>query len=285
MLSAPLCAIPDSGVDLKHPSAARVYDYLLGGTANWAIDRAFARRVLANFPEIADMAVTNRMFLNRVVRHLSRLGVRQFVDIGSGVLSKNNTHQIADETDPHSRVVYVENESVAVAHAEVLLDEDSDPDRHTIVTMDFREPDELWDEVLATRIIDLDQPIALLMLSVLHTMEPRPDDDAAHLVARYRKLLPVGSYLVISHVTNDEIPYEIRAKLVELKHLCDDWFAGRVFCRSREAIGALLGDFEPVPPGMVWTPAWHPEEAGGPVPLCDTPSLAAVWAGVGQKAH
>lgn len=283
MLHAQPYAIPEPGVDLKHPSAARVYDFLLGGSANWAIDRKFAHRIRLNFPEITDMAATNRMFLSRVVRHLSRLGIKQFLDIGSGVLSTGNTHQIA----PGSRVVYVERDPVSFAHGEVLLDEEGDPDRHAIINVSLCAVDEVWDEAMATGILDLEQPVGLLILSTLHEWQPEPDgsDLAAQSVAQHRIRLPFGSYLAVSHVTNEDIPWEIAPKLVELKHQCDDWLNTKVWCRPRSAIEALLGDFQVIPPGIVWTPIWHPEEADSTIPLADSPSYAAVLGGVGQKAQ
>jgi hypothetical protein len=270
-------------LDLEHPSVARVYDYLLGGSSNWHIDRAFAHRLLDQFPEFRQIALANRMFVNRVVKYLARRGVQQFLDIGSGILSKGNTHQIADESAAGCRVVYVDNEPVTVAHAELLLDEVGDPRRHTIVQADLRHPDELWTAAMSTGILDAEQPIAVLIFSVLHVIEPAPDGDdvGAQSVARYRELLPPGSYLGISHVTSEGIPEELVPKVAELKDLCDRSCASNVYCRTRAAIEALLGDFKRVDPGMVWAPEWHPEEGRG-VPL-PSPSHAVVWAGVGQK--
>jgi S-adenosyl methyltransferase len=282
MLDAPPAIAPS--VDLERPSVARVYDYLLGGSSNWAIDRGFAQRVLREFPEFRDIARANRMFVNRVVKHLVRLGVRQFLDVGSGILSAGNTHQVADEVAADSRVIYVDNEPVAVAHAEVLLDEVGDPRRHAILQADLRYPDALWTDALATGVFDLGKPIAMLMFSVLHVIKPAPDgnDIGARSLARYRELLPTGSYLGISHVTDDGIPDELAPKLRTLKELCDRWCASDVHCRSQPMIEALLGDFKRIEPGMVWVPEWHPEEEDHPVPLT-SPSHAVVWAGVGKK--
>lgn len=282
MLHAQPYAIAEPGVDLKHPSAARVYDFLLGGSANWAIDRKFAHRLRQNFPEIVDMALANRMFLNRVVRHLSGLGVRQFLDIGSGIRRTGNTHQAA----PDSRVVYVEHDPVAFAHGEVLLDEEGDPDRHAIINVDLGSADETWEEAVATGILDPDEPVAVLLLSVLHILRPDEHggtDLGAESVARLRKLIPTGSYLAVSHVTDEGVPRETVPKLVELKHLCDDGLNTSVWCRSHAAIKALFGDFQLLPPALVWTPEWHPEEAAEPVPFADRPSFAAVLGGVGEK--
>lgn len=271
-------------LDLEHPSAARVYDYLLGGSSNWSVDRDFVRELLRRFPEFQNIARTNRMFVNRVVKFLARQGVRQFLDIGSGVLRAGNTFQVADRTTPDCRVVYVDDEPVAVAHAEVFLDEEGDRDRHAVVQADFRDPGELWTEAAATKIFDLEEPIAVLLFAVLHETKPAADGDdvGARAVAGFRELLPVGSYLGVSHVTDDGIPADLEPKLMELKELCDTWCARKVYCRSKAAIEALLGDFKLVDPGMTWTPEWHPEE-GDRVVTLPGPSHAVVWAGVGQK--
>jgi hypothetical protein len=226
------------------------------------------------------------MFVNRAVRHLVRRGVRQFLDIGSGAFSTGNTHQIADEIAP-CRVVYVDNEPIAVAHAELLLDEVGDPGRHAVIYGDLRQPKEVWDDAVDTGVIDPDEPVAALMFSVLHEIRPDPDgpDEASEIVAHYRDLIPSGSYLGISHVTHDDIPEPLAAKLAQLKKLCVEWSDHDVFCRSRPAIESLLGDFDLIPPSMVWTPQWHPEDARGSaeiVPFAN-PSHAVVLAAVGQK--
>lgn len=275
-------------VDLDRPSIARVYDFLLDGTANWAIDREFVRQALLRFPLLKDVAVANRMFVNRVVRYLARCGVRQFLDIGAGIPERGNTHQVADEVADNCRVVYADNEPVAVAHAEVLLDKEGDPDRHAIINADLRCPDELWQEALATGLIDPGLPVAVLMIAVLHVYQPGPDGDdiGAQSVARFRELVPNGSYLAISHVTNEGIPPEFVPKIMDLKHLYDDMCSSDVIWRTRPEIDALLGNFRPIYPGMVWAPQWRPEESR---PLSRavafaSPNQAVIWAGVGQKA-
>lgn len=274
-------------VDLLRPSVARVYDCLLGGTANWAIDREFCRRALAKFPLLKDITLANRNFLNRVVRHLSKLGIRQFLDIGAGVPTAGNTHQVADSVAPDSRVVYVDNEPVAVAQAEVLLDREGDPDRHAVINADLRDPDALWRDVLATGILNPNQPIALLMIAVLHLYQQGPDgaDIGAQSAARLRELLPQGSYLGISHITDEGVPAELGHNLEHLKHLYDHSCTNRVIWRPRCEINALFGDFDLVAPGMVWTPEWRPEEADPRAQSVwfTAPNHSVIWAGVGRK--
>jgi len=285
---APLSATPSPAVDLHHPSVARVYDFLLGGSAYWALDRSFANRMLDHFPEFRDIARANRMFVDRAVRHLLNLGVRQFIDIGSGVLSSDNTHEIADKVVPDAKVVYVDNDPVAVAHAEILLDRKGDPDRHVVVNADLRHPDELWQQVSNACVLDFDEPVAVLMFSVLHSLPPEEGDrdPAARLMTRYRDLISPGSYLGISHLTAEGVPEDLPPKLAVLKRLCDDdWHDGRAYCRSRSAVTALLGDFDLVWPGMVWAPEWNPEESANPASSVHfpEPSHSVVWAGVGRK--
>jgi hypothetical protein len=278
---------PPQGVDLDRPSVARVYDWYLGGTANWAIDREFGKKVLSHFPVVRTMAIANRLFLHRVVRHLARLGVRQFVDIGAGVPTMGPTHQVADEVAPGSKVVYIDNEPVAVAHSQVLLEQHGDLTRHAAINGDLRDPDRLWQRVVETGVIDLGEPVALLMIAVLHFRQPGPNgvDVGPIAVARYRELLSSGSYLAISHLTDESVPEEFVAKAASTKQIYDETSSSTVVYRSHQDIGALFGDFELVEPGMCWTPSWHPEERTPNSPMIQfaTPNEAGFWAGVGRK--
>jgi hypothetical protein len=274
------------GVDLEHPSVARVYDYYLGGTANWAIDREFGKKVLNRFPLVRQAAKSNRLFLHRAVRHLVRLGVRQFIDIGSGVPTMGSTHMVADEVCDDARVVYVDNEPVAVAHSQILLDENGDPRRHAAINADLREPDQLWQRVREIEVLDLTKPVAVLLIAVLHVQQPGPDgtDVGPAAVARLRTLMSSGSYLAISHATAEGVPPELDAKLVELKELYDSR-SSPVIWRKRDEVKELFGDFEIITPGVTWTPLWHPEETSPTAQLITfaTPNESIAWAGVGRK--
>jgi S-adenosyl methyltransferase len=285
---------PPAGVDLDRPSVARVYDYLLGGTANWSIDRKFGDQMLAIAPLAKDMALANRVFLNRAVSYLTRQGVRQFLDIGAGVPTAGNTHQVADEVareqgrDTDARVVYVDNEPVAVAHAEALLAKEGDDERHAVVAADLRSPDELWNLALGTELLDPSEPIAVLIIAVLHVQQPDEDtgqDIGPSAVARLRELLPPGSYLAISHTTDDGVPPDLVRSLASIKTLYDSSSSSDVVWRRHEDIEALLGDFEVVEPGWTWTGEWRPEESSASAPSIsfDEPSRAVIWAGVGKK--
>lgn len=279
--------VPPLDVNLDRPSVARIYDFYLGGTANWAVDRVFAQQALDKVPQMRAMAVANRQFLNRVVSLLCQLGVRQFLDIGAGVPTVGNTHQVADRIAPDSRVVYVDNEAIAVAHAEQLLDAEGDPGRHAAIDADLRNPDDLWAKAMDTGLLDPEQPIGLLLIAVLHVAQPGPDgtDIASSAVARYRRLLPSGSYLAVSHMTNDGIPDSLQASLKQLDEMFSD-SGNSSSHRTRAEIEEFMGDFEIIEPGMTWTSNWHPEQRADifaqELPFAD-PSETATWAGVGRK--
>lgn len=279
-------SFPLAEVDLDRPNVARVYDFYLGGTANYAVDRFFAERALAKFPFIRPAALANRLFLHRAVRYLSKQGVRQFIDIGSGVPTMGSTHQVVDEITQQSKVVYIDNEAVAVAHSRLLLDQDGDSARHAVVQADLRDPDLLWRKVTETGVIDPEQPIALLLLAVLHITQPGPDgtDIGSDAVARYRELLPSGSYLAISHATTDDVSESRAGELTECGRMYDK-STTQVTWRSHSEIEALFGDFLLIEPGATWTPLWHPEENGENAPDIQftNPSDSVSWAGVAYK--
>lgn len=278
---------PPQGVDLDRPSVARVYDYYLEGHTNWAIDREFGDRVLAAFPLIRPIAKANRQFLFRVVRHLMRRGVRQFIDLGAGVPTVDHTHSIAEKFDAGSaNVVYVDNEPVAVAHSQILLEEQGDPRRHVAINADLRAPHRLWNQVTNTGVIDFSKPVAVLMIAVLHVRQQNEQgqDIGDQIVAHYRKLLPSGSYLAISHITDEGVPADITDKLAQLKSMYDT-SSSPVIWRSHAQIAGLFGDFDLIDPGLTWTPCWHPEETGSSsqhTPF-NHPSESVIYAGVARK--
>jgi hypothetical protein len=280
---------PPPGVDLDHPSVARVYDYYLGGTANWTIDRRFADQALDAFPMLRPIAQANRLFLHKVVRYLVGQGIRQFVDIGSGVPTMGHAHQVADEIAPGEvHVAYVDYEPVAVAHSANLLKEHGDPSRHVAIHADLRDPDRLWDRIGESGVIDLDQPLALLLIAVLHVQQPpadgNGDDLGPSVVAQYRDLLPPQSYLAISHLTDEGVPPEFDEKLVQLKKMYDK-SSSPVIWRSHDDIAKLFGGFTMIEPGLTWTPEWHPEEAGDSALKVDfaTPNESVILAGLARK--
>ncbi|MEV6603153.1 SAM-dependent methyltransferase [Kutzneria sp. NPDC051319] len=275
------------GADLTHPSVARVYDWYLGGTNNWAIDREFGKRVCERVPLIKDIARANRQFLFRAVRHLMAMGVRQFIDIGAGLPTMRPTHEVADEVEPGvSKVIYVDHEPVAVAESQVLLQSKGDPLRHAALNGDLRAPDRLWAQIEDLGIIDFTEPVALLLIAVLHVEQTDEGgrDLGQEAVARYRALLPSGSYLVISHISDEDVPADMVAQLVELKAMYDK-SSSRVIWRSRQQVRELFGDFELIEPGLQWTPDWHPEDAdpqAEPISFA-TPAHSVIRAAAARK--
>jgi SAM-dependent methyltransferase len=258
------------GVRLDQPSPARIYDYLLGGSHNSAADRHVARQVIEAMPDVADAALANRAFLHRAVRFLVDVGVRQFLDLGSGIPTAGNVHEIAQSTDPDTRVVYVDADPVAVAHSRVLL---AGNDRAAVVQADLREPERILDSRQVGRLLDLDAPVGLLMVAILHAI---PDaDDPARLVARFRDAVAVGSYLAISHGTADSRPKET-ARVQEISRRTPT----RLTMRSHEQISRFFAGFELLDPGLVWVPEWRPDP--GDQPNID-PEGSANYGGVGRK--
>ncbi|WP_103351298.1 SAM-dependent methyltransferase [Amycolatopsis sp. CA-128772] len=282
---------PPAGVDLSRPSIARIYDYFLGGDANWEIDRQFADKLLDDFPILRPIARSNRLFLHRLVRYLTKQGIRQFVDLGSGVPTMGHAHEVAEQVAPGEvRVAYVDHEPVAVAHSRSLLRQYGDENRHTAIHADLRDPAGLWEKIAETGVIDLDQPVGLLMIAVLHIQQlpspgsPPSEDLGPQLVETYRELLPRGSYLGISHVTDEGIPADFAAMLTRIKTMYDE-SGSPVIWRTAREIRELFGNFRIVDPGLVWTPEWHPDEATvtDERPQLDDVKQSIVLAGAARK--
>jgi hypothetical protein len=279
---------------LDSPSVARVYDYYLGGTTNWDVDRRFADQVLERFPLVRRIAFVHRLFLNRVVRYLLGQGVRQFLDVGSGMPSAGAAHDVADEWAllrhelPDSRVIYADNDPVAVAHATLCLDRQGDRDRHAAIYADLRCPEDLVEQAAATELLNLDEPVGLLLVGVLHLQQPDLDgsDIGPESVAKLCELLPIGSYAAISHVSYEAVSPDVQQTLAGLKQMYDDSGSGSVTWRSRAAIEAMLGDWRVVQPGWTAAGGWHSEDTGPHAPEITLPSSsnAVVWAGVAKKA-
>lgn len=256
-------------IDLVTPSSARLYDYYLGGSNNFAADRELARKVLAAAPAIRTSALANRAFLRRSVRYLVAAGIRQFLDIGAGIPTVGNTHQIAQQLDPQARVVYVDNEPVAVAHSELLL---SDEPNAAIVEADLRNPAGVLGAPETRELLDFDQPIGLLLCAVLHYI---PDSDhPAQLLARYREVLAPGSFVAMTHMTHDDQPDELH-KVAKLYATSQN--PGQP--RTRAEFTALFDGFEIVDPGVVYLDQWRPER---PEDVGEHPELSMAYGAVGR---
>ncbi|MBE1499234.1 SAM-dependent methyltransferase [Amycolatopsis lexingtonensis] len=265
--------LPDA-VDLDRPNVARIYDWALGGTANWAIDRQYGEQAVQAFPLAKALARSNRDFLGRAVRYCLAEGITQFLDLGSGIPTAGNVHEVADDHADDSRCVYVDNEPVAVAHGRILLEETGDPGRHAVLHADLRDAREVWEAALATGVLDPDRPMCLLSVAVLHFL---PDVTGVREAIRdYRRLLAPGSAYVLSHATESGVEGEELAQIRRLVKLSEKSSSPAV-SRSLDEIAAFFGNFDVVEPGIVPVGEWRPEPGAATVPL------ASVVGGVGRK--
>jgi SAM-dependent methyltransferase len=257
------------GVDVARPSSARIYDYLLGGGHNFAADRDTAEQLIKVLP-VRDMARLNRAYLRRAVLELVELGVRQFLDLGSGIPTVGNVHEVAREADPTCRVVYVDFEPVAITHAELLLADDRNA---TAVLADLREPEAVLAAPETRRMLDFDRPVGLLAVGVLQFI---PDsDDPWAVLARYRDALAPGSYLALSHFTPDRMPKAMAAGAGVFRNTAEP-----ITPRTAEQVLRMLDGFDVIDPGLVMTPEWRPES---PDEVGDDPGRANLYAAVGRK--
>jgi SAM-dependent methyltransferase len=238
-------------IDLETPSAARMYDYYLGGSHNFAADRELAEQALKAWPETPYMCRANRAFLCRAVTFLAEQGVDQFLDLGSGIPTSGNVHEIAEAVLPEARTVYVDCDAVAYAHGRALL---AGNPRASYVQADLRDPEAVLSSPEVTRMLDLSRPVAVLMLMTLHFVPD--DDDPAGIVAEYREAVAPGSYFVFSHGTNEYRPADtggITKVYTQASH--------GIVPRDRAQIRALATGWELLEPGLTDVILWRPEPA------------------------
>ncbi|WP_026342539.1 SAM-dependent methyltransferase [Nocardia sp. BMG111209] len=259
------------GIDLDRPSASRVYDYFVGGMHNFEIDRALARRIEAFTPNVAHTMRANRELLRRIVRYLVEdANVTQFLDLGSGIPTVGNVHEVAQARNPEVNVVYVDIDPVAVAHSRALLEGDS---RTAVVHADAADPDGVLADPLVTGLLDFDRPIAVLMMGVLHFL---PDAaDPAGAVARLQEAVVPGSYLAISHATADGQPEEVLAA-----QRLSDRTATEIVLRSKEEIGGYFHNWTLLEPGLVHLPLWRPEHGDD---VGTAPADSGAFGGLARK--
>lgn len=258
------------GVDLDRPNAARVYDYYLGGAHNFAVDRKMADEALADWPELPQIMRTNRAFLRRAVRFLVRSGVRQFLDLGSGIPTVGNVHEVARAEDPSCRVVYVDIDPVAVTHSRAIL---ADDPRVTAVQADLRDPAAVLDLAQTRGGLDLSLPVGVLLVAVLHFVPDR--DDPTAVVAGYRRAIAPGSYLVICHATAEGQGQRATTHR--------DLYARTptpMTMRSRAEVAALMAGFDLVEPGLVPMVLWRPDDGAD---LPPNPMVFPGYAAVGAR--
>ncbi|HEX4291660.1 MAG TPA: SAM-dependent methyltransferase [Trebonia sp.] len=237
-------------VDIHQPSAARVYDAILGGKDNFPWDRAVAAEVVAVFPQAAASAILNRQVLERAIRYLDARGIDQFLDIGSGLPTVRNTHEIAQELNPRALVAYVDNDPIVLTHARAQLVGDA---ATTVVTADLRHPDTILNSPAITAFLDFSRPVGLVLNGVVHHLGD--DDDPQGVVTKLTSALAPGSYLQLTHFSTAG-PAAAALERVLMRSLG----SGRL--RSRDEITAFFDGLELVDPGVVFLPDWRPD---GPV--------------------
>ena|SRR5437870_2971585 len=258
-------------IDIDRPSAARIYDYALGGLHNFAVDREAARDMFALMPDLPLLMQANRAFLRRAVQYLVGAGIRQFLDIGSGIPTVGNVHEIAHRSAPDTRVMYVDIDPVAVAHSRAILEGNK---LTAVIQEDLRRPEHILAHPDVRGLLDFSEPIGLLLVAVMQFI-PAADDPAA-IVGRLRDALAPGSYVVMSQPTNDSRTDEADKVETLIAQL-----PGTFRYATRPSFERLFDGWELVDPGVVWVPEWHPDS---PDTVDDEPERSLLYVGVGKKA-
>ncbi|GAA0650077.1 SAM-dependent methyltransferase [Streptomyces thermocarboxydovorans] len=260
-------------IDITVPSVARMYDYYLGGSHNFEVDRQAARRAMEFMPGLPKVMQANRAFMRRAVRYAVGEGITQFLDIGSGIPTFGNVHEVAQEADPRARVMYVDHDPVAVAHSQAVLEGNDNAD---ILAADLRKPREILESSEVHRLIDLNRPVALLLVAILHFVEDA--DDPYSAVAELREALAPGSMLVLTHASYEGIPLppERAGGAVDVYKA----IRNPLIMRSREEIARFFEGYDMVEPGLVPPPRWRPDSP----PEDEDPFAFSGFAGVGRKA-
>jgi S-adenosyl methyltransferase len=272
-IPAPVGTVPEwapAGIDLNRPSAARVYDFYLGGFHNFAADREMGRQAVGMWPELPEIMQANRGFLRRAVEFLVDSGVRRFLDLGSGIPTVGNVHEVAQRGAPDAQVVYVDNDAVAVEHSRAILAGD---DRTAVVQADLREPDSVRSDPAVRDLLDTDEPVALLMVAVLHFVPA--EADPAGLVAKLRDAVPAGSFLALSHA----VAGQQADRAAEHRGLYQRT-ATPMTMRTQDEVAGFFDGYELVEPGLVYLPLWRPDPGDPPV---ERPERMTGLAGVGRK--
>jgi SAM-dependent methyltransferase len=246
-----------AGVDVRRANVARVYDYWMGGSHNFLADQDLARAISAVEPNARAFALANREFLGRTVRFLTAAGISQFLDIGSGIPTEGNVHEVAQRANPGARIAYVDVDPVAIAHSKALL---AGNDNTAIIGADLREPEKILTAGATRNLIDFTQPVGLLLVAVLHFIDDA--EDPWRIVAMLRDALPPGSYLAVGHATSEGNPAVAQA----FEKVYNRSVSTQVHVRSREEILRFFDGFELLDPGLVYIPEWRldsPAEAPG----------------------
>jgi hypothetical protein len=261
--------IPAEDIDTSRPHPARMYDYFLGGKDNYEVDRIAAHRFMEAAPEVRTSVRANRSFLHRAVRDLvADCGIRQILDIGTGIPTQPNVHEIAQAIAPETRVAYIDNDPIVNAYASVFL---TGAGNTSIALADLRDPAAILEHPDVRDIIDFERPVALLLVAILHFITEAEDPGA--IVATLRDALPDGSYLVLSHATGDfhddgriEAAAVYKAATASMNP------------RARDRVMEFFGDFTLLDPGLVQVPTWRPDGA-----LPADSELVGMYGGVARK--
>lgn len=266
-MDRPAWAPPD--VDTERPSAARCWDYFLGGAHNFEVDRQVARQVIAFKPDMPELARAVRMFLRDSVRMMVNDGIDQFIDIGSGIPTVGNVHEVAQGINPRARVVYVDHDLVAVAHSRQIL---AGNDRVAVLAGDVRDPAAILTAPAVRQLIDFTTPVGLLLCAVLHFV---PDDaDPYGCVAALTEPLVPGSYLVVQHASHDAQP----GSAIEMMEYWNSRSPEPMTWRTHSDIAKFFTGFSYVEPGLVELTRWQPDEPAGAAP-----ERFASYAGIGYR--
>jgi SAM-dependent methyltransferase len=261
------------GIDITKPNVARIYDYFLGGKDNFAVDREAARQLLEVTPHIGSIVRDNRVFIGRAVRYLAgEAGIRQFLDLGGGLPTQTNVHEMAQRIEPDARVAYVDNDPVVWSHGQALL---ADGHHVTMVFADLRKPGEVLEHPDVRALLDLSQPVAVLCASVLHFVSDA--EDPHRIIAEYRDRIAPGSYLVISHGTTgtaENDPTDTVGGVTSVYRQA----SAQLHVRSEQEIQRFFQGFELIDPGVVWLTEWRPSPSD---PLTTMPR--SLRAGIGRK--
>ena len=244
-------------LDTDTPNVARIYDYLLGGKDNFAADREAAKRLIGAIPDAAEIARDNRSFLGRVVRYLAiEAGIRQFLDLGAGLPTQANVHELAQGVAPGVRVVYVDNDPVVASHGQALL---AARDETGMVHGDLRDPAGILRHPEVLGLLDLTRPLAVLCTSTLHFIEDEAEPHA--IMAAYRDRLVPGSYLAITHGTREDDPEGEADQAAAIYRQA----SAQLHVRPLPEVLRLFGGFELIEPGLTWITQWRPEPGTTPV--------------------
>jgi hypothetical protein len=264
--------IPDD-IPVDRPNVARIYDRFLGGYHNFEVDRKMAAAIEQMWPDVNLAAQANRAFLRRAVRFLVNAGIDQLIDLGSGLPTMGNVHEIAQDITPKTKVVYVDHDPIVIAHSQAML---TDNPSAIAVQADVTQPKAILHHEQIRELIDFGRPVGLLVFALLPSVPEH--EEAYEVIEAFRNALPSGSYLAISHATYDDAP---AATLERIRQLYEDSGAARASLRTHDQVVPFFGDWDLLEPGIVHLPEWRPDDEHEI--FLDDPGRSVAWCGVARK--